>query len=184
VVTSGEGGAISTDDDELGDKLRLVRNHGMVHGYDTRVLGFNYRLPEISAAIGSVQMDRLDGFLRARARNAKYLTERVASAPGVEFTQDSGDRTHVYYLYTLRLSKKRDEVLRALNSSGVGAAVYWKIPVHKAPLYARLGYGRKTLRRTEDAARHVISLPVHPGVTDADIERVADTFLEAARVLA
>jgi len=184
VVTSGEGGAISTDDDELAEKLRLVRNHGMVHGYDTRVLGFNYRLPEISAAIASVQMDKLDGFLRARARNAKFLTERVSSTPGVEFTQNAEDRTHVYYLYTLHLKKKRDQVMQALNAAGVGAAVYWKIPVHKAPLYVKLGYGKKTLRQTEDAARHVISLPVHPGVSLPDMQRVADEFLKAARMLA
>jgi len=184
VATSGEGGAISTDDDELAERLRLVRNHGMVHGYDTRVLGFNYRLPEMSAAIASVQMDKLDGFLRARARNAKFLTESVSSAHGVEFTQNSDDRTHVYYLYTLHLRKKRDEVVKALNAAGVGAAVYWKVPVHKAPLYVKLGYGRKTLRQTEDAAKHVISLPVHPGVSQADMQRVADEFLRAVRMLA
>jgi len=179
VVTSGEGGAVSTDDDELAEKLRLVRNHGMVHGYDTRILGFNYRLPEISAAIASVQMDKLPGFLHARARNAKYLTGRVSSAPGVEFTQNAEDRTHVYYLYTLHLKRRRDQVAKALNASGVGAAIYWKIPVHKTPLYAKLGGSRKVLRQTEDAARHVISLPVHPGLSESDIERVADKFLEA-----
>jgi len=183
VVTSGEGGAVSTDDDGLAERLRLVRNHGMIHGYDTRVLGFNYRLPEISAAIASVQMDRLDGFLRARARNAQLLTESVSSAPGVEFTQNADDRTHVYYLYTLHLKKKRDEVVRALNAAGVGAAVYWKIPVHRAPLYVKLGYGRKTLRQTEDAASHVISLPVHPGISQPDMQRVADEFMKAVRTL-
>jgi len=184
VVTSGEGGAVSTDDGDLAEKLRLVRNHGMVHGYDTRILGFNYRLPEISAAIASVQVDKLPGFLSARAKNAKYLTERVSTAPGVKFTQNAGDRTHVYYLYTLHLKRRRDQVVKALVASGVGAAVYWKIPVHKTPLYAKLGYGRKVLRQTEDAVRHVISLPVHPGVTESDIERVADKFLEAVRTQA
>jgi len=155
----------------------------MVHGYDTCVLGFNYRLPEISAAIASVQMDRLQGFLGSRARNAKYLTEHVSSAPGVEFTQDQTDRTHVFYLYTLYLKRKRDQILRALNAAGIGAAVYFKMPVHKTPFYAGLGYGRKALKTTEDAARHVISLPVHPAMTEADVERVANTFLEAVRGL-
>ncbi|HUI86007.1 MAG TPA: DegT/DnrJ/EryC1/StrS family aminotransferase [Nitrososphaerales archaeon] len=184
VVTSGEGGAVTTDDDGLAERLRLVRNHGMIHGYDTRVLGFNYRLPEIGAAIASVQMDRLEGFLRARAKNARFLNDRVSTAPGVEFTQNADDRTHVYYLYTLHLKKKRDEIVKALNAAGVGAAVYWKIPVHKAPLYAKLGYGKKTLKRTEDAARHVISLPVHPGISEPDMQRVANEFLKAVRALA
>ena len=181
VVTSGEGGAISTDDDELADLLRLVRNHGQVHGYDSRHLGFNYRLPEMSAALASVQMDRLDGFLKARERNARYLGERVAHLDGVKFTQDAGDRTHVFYLYTLYLRKNREKVRQALNEAGIGAAVYWHIPVHKTPLYVGLGYGRKSLRKTEAAASHVLSLPVYPGLSGADLERVADEFTKAAR---
>ncbi len=184
VATSGEGGAISTDDGGFAETLRLIRNHGMVHGYDSRVLGFNYRLPELSAAIASVQMDKLEGFLKARERNARYLTERVGSTPGVEFTQTGTDRTHVYYLYTLYLKRKRDEVLKRLNASGIGAAVYFKIPVHRTPLYTKLGYGRKQLKATEDAVRHVVSLPVHPGVTESDAERVADGFIEAIGAVA
>ena len=181
VVTSGEGGAISTDDDELADKLRLVRNHGQVHGYDTRHLGFNYRLPEMSAALASVQMDRLAGFLEARVNNARYLMDRVTSADGVEFTQNGTDRTHIFYLFTLHLRKNRDRVLKALNGAGIGAAVYWHTPVHRAPLYAKLGYGRKKLKRAEGAAGHVLSLPVYPGLTRTDLERVAAEFIRAAR---
>jgi len=181
VVTSGEGGAVSTDDDELADELRLVRNHGMVHHNDSRHLGFNYRLPELGAAVASVQMDKLGGFLSARVRNAKYLTERVTSVDGVAFTQESSDRTHVYYLYTLYLRKNRDKVLRALNEAGVGAAAYFRIPVHKTQLYSSLGYGKKVLKKTESASKHVLSLPVHPGVTEPDLERVADQFLRAVR---
>jgi dTDP-4-amino-4,6-dideoxygalactose transaminase len=184
VVTSGEGGAISTDDDELAERLRLVRNHGMVHGYDSRILGFNYRLPELNAAIASVQMDRLEGFLQARSRNARYLTERISSAPGVAFAQNAADRTHVYYLYTLQLRKKRDQVLKALNEWGIGAAVYFRIPIHRTPLYAGLGHAKKVLKNTEFATSHVISLPVHPAVTETEIRVVADRFLEAAKILA
>jgi dTDP-4-amino-4,6-dideoxygalactose transaminase len=181
VVTSGEGGAISTDDDELADLLRLVRNHGQVHGYDTRHLGFNYRLPEMSAALASVQMDKLAGFLKARERNASYLNQRVANLDGVSFTQDARDRTHVFYLYTLFLRKNREKVRRALNEAGVGAAVYWHIPVHKTPLYMKLGYGRKALKKTEAAASHVLSLPVYPGLSGTDLEKVADEFTKVAK---
>ncbi len=181
VVTSGEGGAVSTDDDELADKLRKVRNHGMVHGYDTRMLGFNYRLPEISAAIASAQMDKLAGFLKRRSANAAFLTEAVSGVKGAEFTQDAPDRTHVYYLYTVSLRKNRDKILQSLNDAGVGAAVYWKVPVHRTPLYQQLGYGRKTLKTAEGAARRVLSLPVYPGLSQADLQTVADRFVEAAR---
>jgi perosamine synthetase len=183
VATSGEGGAISTNDDDLAYTLRLVRNHGMVHGYDTRHLGFNYRLPEVSAAIASVQMDRLEGFLKARARNVTKLEAMISEAKGWEFTQTNPDRTHVYYLFTLWLKKNRDKVLKSMNLAGVGAAVYFKMPVHKTPLYEKLGYGRKALGVTEEAARHVISLPVHPGLGEPEMERVGDAFVAASREL-
>ena len=181
VATSGEGGAISTDDEALGETLRLIRNHGMVHGSDTRHLGFNYRMPEVAAAIASVQMDRLSGFLRARVRNVAFLEERIGSVRGSEFLQRNPDRTHAYYLYTLYLSKHRNSMVSALNHAGVGAAVYFRTPVHKTPLYRGLGYGRKPLRSTEAASRHVISLPVHPGLGLNEMERVADAFVAAAR---
>lgn len=183
VVTSGEGGAISTDDDELANKLRLARNHGMIHGYDTRHLGLNYRLTEVLAAVASVQMDRLGGFLDKRKRNVASLEARIRDTEGWEFTQNSPDRTHIYYLYTLTLNKNREKVLKSLNDAGVGAAVYWKTPVHMTPLYRKLGYGRKRLRITEHSAGHVISLPVHPGLGDAEMQRVGDAFVAAARKL-
>lgn len=181
VITSGEGGAVSTDDDELADLLRLVRNHGQVHGYDSRHLGFNYRLPEMSAALASVQMDKLEGFLRARERNARYLMERFSDVKGARFNQDARDRTHVFYLYTLRLRRNRDRVAKALNGAGIGAAVYWPTPVHRTPLYTKLGFAKKKLPRTEGAVRTVLSLPVYPGLSQGDLERVAEGFLAAAR---
>ena len=179
VATSGEGGAVATNNRELADKVRMIRNHGMVHGYDSRVLGYNFRMQEIPAAIGSVQLDKLPEFLRIRKRNADYLSERIADREGVRLTQTGEDRTHAWYLYTLHLARGRDAVVRRLNQAQIGAGAYFKVPVHKTPLYVRLGYGRKVLRKTEDAARHVISLPVHPGVSQTEISRVADEFLKA-----
>lgn len=179
VATSGEGGAISTDSDELADKVRLVRNHGMVHGYDSRRLGFNYRLPEIAAAIASVQMDKLGSFQRTRARNVAFLQEKISGVKGVSFTQDGKDRTHAHYLHTLFLRRNRDKVLARLNAMGIGAAVYFKTPVHKTPLYEELGYGRTVLKSTEEASRHVISLPVHPKLSLEEMQRVSQAFLTA-----
>lgn len=179
VITSGEGGAITADDDEFADAARLVRNHGMREGYDTSVLGFNYRMPEMSAAVASVQMDRLAGYVEARTRNARTLTETVSRMKGVSLTQDSNDRKHVWYLYTVALTKKRDEVMRRLRDRGVGAAVYWATPVNKMPLYASLGHSRLRLPGAERAARSVLSLPVHPGVDQAQIQKVASEFEKA-----
>jgi perosamine synthetase len=181
VITSGEGGAITTDDDEFADHVRLVRNHGMQEGYDTRVLGFNYRMPEIAAAIASVQMDRLDAYIEARRKNSRVLTETISHVGGVELRQDSSDRKHVWYLYTVFLAKKRDETIQKLRARGVGAAVYWETPVNKMPLYKSLGFAELKLPMSVSAAGHVLSLPVHPGVSEADIQFVAEEFLKAVK---
>ncbi|HEV2225931.1 MAG TPA: DegT/DnrJ/EryC1/StrS family aminotransferase, partial [Nitrososphaerales archaeon] len=136
-----------------------------------------------NAAIASAQMDKLDSFLRARKKNAAYLIDRVKSLEGVEFTQRADDRTHVFYLFTLYIRKNRDRILKALNDAGIGASVYFKLPVHKTPLYVRLGYGKKNLRHTEAASGHVLSLPVHPELTASDLQRVSDRFAETVRTL-
>jgi len=181
VITSGEGGAITTDDDGFADRVRLVRNHGMQEGYDTKVLGFNYRMPEIAAAIASVQMDRLDPYIAARRKNSKVLTEQISRLKGVELRQVSSDRRHVWYLYTVFLAKGRDQTMQRLRARGVGAAVYWETPVNRMPLYKRLGYAGLSLPAALGAARHVLSLPVHPGVGEEEIEFVAEEFVKAVK---
>jgi perosamine synthetase len=182
VITSGEGGAITTDDDKFADLARLVRNHGMREGYDTRVLGFNYRMPEVLAAIASVQMDRLDGYIEARTKNARALTDLISHLQGtVDLRQRSDDRSHVWYLYTLFIAKKRDEVRQRLRARGVGATPYWELPVNKMPLYKELGFGKLALPMAESAAKHVLSLPVHPGLKSEEIEFVAAEFVKAVR---
>jgi perosamine synthetase len=181
VITSGEGGAITTDDDEFADLARMVRNHGMRDGYDTRVLGFNYRLPEVLAAIASVQMDRLDGYVEKRRKNASALTEQIAGLEGVGLRQRATDRTHVWYLYTVFLEEKRDGVREKLRARGVGAAAYWESPVSQMPLYKKLGFGEVKVPMAERAAGHVLSLPVHPGLGAEEIDYVATEFVKAVR---
>jgi len=181
VITSGEGGAITTDDDEFADRVRLVRNHGMQEGYDTRVLGFNYRMPEIAAAIASVQMDRLDAYIAARRKNSRVLTESISSLKGVELRQGSNDRTHVWYLYTVFVAKRRDQIMEKLRARGVGAAAYWETPVNRMPIYKKLGYAGLNLPMALSAAGHVLSLPVHPAVSEEEIEFVAEEFVKAVK---
>ena len=133
-------------------------------------------MPELLAAIASVQMEKLERFMSARNKNAQYLTERVAGLRGVKFTQNSPDKSHCFYLYTLHLEKGREQVLTSLNERGIGAAVYFKTPVHRTPLYEELGYSKTDLPRTDEASKHVVSLPVHPALTETDLERVAKEF--------
>lgn len=170
VMTSGEGGVIVTSNKKLREKLLMIRNHGMVHGYDTRVLGLNFRLPEINAAIAKVQMRKLPKFLLKRKKNAKILTDLLS---GLDLTLPQ-KRKHEevnWYLYTIA-TKSRDSIMRNLNSSGIGAAIYYSTPVHKTPYYGK----KLSLPVTDWAAHSVLSLPVQPMVTEDNLRLTARTI--------
>ncbi len=174
VLTAGEGGAIATDDSRLADELKMIRNHGMVKGYDTRVLGLNLRLPELAAAIAKVQMAKLTSMLAARRKNAELMSELLQGAKDVALPQESDDRVFNWYLYTVCLAKgaARDGVMARLQKEGIGATVYYNPPVHKTPYYRKLSAATK-LPATEWCAGRVLSLPVHPGVGEGDVRRTA-----------
>jgi dTDP-4-amino-4,6-dideoxygalactose transaminase len=167
VMTSGEGGVVVTSNKKLREKLLMIRNHGMVHGYDTRVLGLNLRLPEINAAIAKVQMKKLPGFLQKRERNAKILTELLAGSNITIPIPRKHEKVN-WYLYTIA-SKIRDKISRELNTKGIGATTYYGIPVHKTPYYNQ----KIKLPNTDWAAKSVLSLPVQPQVTQAQLETTA-----------
>ena len=167
VMTSGEGGVITTSSEKIRDKLLMIRNHGMVHGYDTRILGLNLRLPEINAAIAKVQMKKLPGFLKKRAHNAKILTELLSGANITIPVPRKYEKVN-WYLYTIS-SKNRDKISKALNQNGIGATVYYGTPVHKTPYYDQ----KTRLQNTEWAAKNVLSLPVQPQITQKHLQITA-----------
>jgi len=170
VMTAGEGGFIVTNSKKLRDKLLMIRNHGMVHGYDTRVFGLNLRLPEISAAIAAVQMKKLPNFLKSRKKNAELLSELLSDFKITLPYQRKNENSN-WYLYTIAV-EKRDKLLRKLNEKGIGAASYYPIPVHKTPFYKL----KINLPITDWAASHVVSLPIHPKVTQKNIEFIVKTI--------
>jgi dTDP-4-amino-4,6-dideoxygalactose transaminase len=172
VISTGEGGAISTNDVELGMKLRMVRNHGMVKGYDTTVLGLNLRMPEMEAAIGVEQLKRLEGFIEARRRNAQQLTRSLERAEGIRVPREEEGKRFNWYLYTIFVKEGRDRLLRRLRERGYGATVYYDPPVHRTPYYRVLSDVK--LPVTDEASAHVLSLPIHPFVTEADIDEMAN----------
>jgi perosamine synthetase len=160
VLTSGEGGAIVTDDDQLADRLRMIRNHGMVEGYDTRVFGLNLRLPELSAAIAKGQMKKLSEMLEKRRNNANLLTD-LLSHPNIDgFTTptepEDGHKKFNWYLYTVALDGRQSETKNTgsdlpdyaddrdlikdemANTAKIGVAVYYDPPVHLTPYYKEL----------------------------------------------
>jgi dTDP-4-amino-4,6-dideoxygalactose transaminase len=169
-MTSGEGGFVVTNNKKLRDKLLMIRNHGMIHGYDTRIFGLNFRLPEINAAIATIQMKKLPNFLKSRKKNAKLLSKLISDLK-VKLPQQRKNENVNWYLYTIA-TEKRDKLLKKLNEKGIGAASYYPTPVHKTPFYKL----KTKLPVTVWAASHVISLPIHPKVTQKNIEFIAKTI--------
>ena len=192
VLTSGECGAVVTNDDSLAEKIKMIRNHGMVEGYDTRIFGLNLRLPELSAAIAKVQMNRLEKMLDLRRRNAELLTTLVSSVAhdnGIVLPKETQDKKLNWYLYTIAFKKDnlRDMVQKKMVKDRVGVTVYYDPPVHKTPYYENIltstasssQSSSRDLSNTDWASKHVLSLPTHPLVTQEEIERVAQSIKSA-----
>ena len=178
VATAGEGGIVVTGDDKTHERLLALRNHGNT-GDSFGTFGINLRMPEISAAIATVQMNKLPSFIGARRRNAAALTTLLRednSGPSrIRLPPVTSEENPNWSLYTISVPD-RDKLLRLLNQNGVGAAVYYKMPVHTTPSYSS---GQRALPRTEEAAGTVLSIPVHPAVTAEDTERMASIIRAA-----
>ena len=175
-MTSLEGGMVSTADAELARRVRLLRNQGMERQYANEVVGLNNRMTDVAAAVGRVQLTRLAGWTAARRANAAALDAGLADAPGVVTPHVPPGYTHVYHQYTIRLegasAAERDEVAKVLREQWqVGTGVYYPIPNHRLPSLAPYAPG-VDLPGTERAARECLSLPVHPSLSEADLERI------------
>jgi perosamine synthetase len=170
VISTGEGGAVATDDTEMATKLRMIRNHGMIRGYDTTILGLNLRMPEIEAALGVQQLRRLEGFIATRRRNAAALTRGIGSLGSVRVVREAPGQRFNWYLYTIYVKSGRDRLMKRLRERGFGATVYYDPPVHRTPYYAKTV--NDPLPNTDDAAAHVLSIPVHPFVTESDVDEM------------
>lgn len=169
-MTAGEGGMVTTGDPEIARKVRLLRNQGMERRYANEVVGFNTRMTDIHAAIGRVQLTKLAGWTASRQSNARFLTENLKNV----LTPHVADgAVHVYHQYTIRVeASERDSMMNALKDEyGVGSGVYYPIPNHRLPSLEHFAPGLD-LPRTEEAASSVLSLPVHPSLTEDELERV------------
>lgn len=184
VLTAGEGGAIVTNEDKIADTLKMIRNHGMVEGYDTRVLGLNYRLPELSAAIAKIQMKKLKTILDLRRRNSLLLSnllETIIQKYNIQIPQEDQIKKFNWYLYTLAFNGSddltlRDHIKKKLIENGIGVAVYYDPPVHKTPFYQKFSSLNDDLQNTNWSSEHVLSFPVHPGVSEIDIQNIVNVL--------
>ncbi|MCW8802544.1 MAG: DegT/DnrJ/EryC1/StrS family aminotransferase [Candidatus Bathyarchaeota archaeon] len=181
-MMAGEGGIITSNNQKLADKMRLIRSHGEVKKYTHEILGYNYRMTNLNASIGVVQLKKLEKFNEKRIENAKLLSEGIDEITGLTAPYVDSDVKHVFHQYVLRVenefSMNRDELSSYLPDRGVGVAVHYPIPIYKQPLYQKLGYNNVKCPNTEDACNRVLSLPVHPQVSKDDIDYIISTLHE------
>ena len=179
-MTTAEGGMVTTDDAGVARQVSVLRQHGASERYHHDVLGYNFRMTEIAAAIGRAQLAKLDRFNERRRRNASVLDEGLAGIDGVVTPRERQGYRHVYHQYTVRIARDRDGFQRRLGELGVGSAVHYALPVHRQPLYIGLGYGNVSMPEADRAAAEVLSLPVHPALSDADLDRIVESVRQAA----
>ena len=187
-MTTGEGGMITTDDPKIAKRARMLRDHGSSRRYVHEILGYNLRMTDMGAAIGMVQLTKLDQFNSGRRRNAAQLTGELKHAPGITTPDDVPG--HVFHQYTVRVSGgdggrgvdgggdgngTRDGLVTYLGEKGIGTGIYYPIPIHKQPLYQKLGF-EDSLPVSERFADEVLSLPVHPAVSEADLDYITETI--------
>ncbi len=172
-MTTGEGGMVTTNDPEIARKTRLLVNHGQAEKYLHTVIGYNFRMTDIGAAIGLVQLGKLEGFNERRIANARSYDEHLAVSGIVTPYVALGVR-HVYHQYVMRVSEEcslsRDEVMERLREQGVGSAVHYPIVLPEQPVYAG---SVAECPVAGELARSVLSLPVNPAVSDEDLRSVA-----------
>jgi dTDP-4-amino-4,6-dideoxygalactose transaminase len=170
-MMTGEGGMITTNDDEVAENCRLIRNHGMKERYVHQMVGFNFRMTDIQAAIGCAQIERVQAFTEKRRANAAYYNENIHS---VVTPVELEDREHVWHQYTVRIENNhRDAAMDKLSKAGIGFGIYYPIPLHKQQSMEKY-IDNLNFPVTEQASNEVLSLPVHPGLSDEDLERVVE----------
>lgn len=174
-MTSGEGGMVSAGSAEIERNLRLYRNQGMLQQYHNELVGFNNRMTDIHAAIGRVQLTKIDGWTRQRQANAAFLSanlENVTPPPVAE------GAVHVYHQYTIRVPEDRDGLAKALKEQyNVGSGMFYPVPNHRLKPFQV----SKDLPETERAAKECLSLPVHPSLSQGDLERIVEAVNSLAK---
>jgi perosamine synthetase len=172
-MTTGEGGMVTTADPAVADRARLFVRGGERQQYLYETEGYNYRMTEIAAAIGIGQLGSLDEWNARRRRNAARLSEGLAGLDWLTCPDEPEGYTHVFHQYTIRAARGRDALRRRLEEEGIGTRVYYPAPIHTTPYY-RDRFGGSRCPEAVRAAEQVLSLPVHPALADADLERIIE----------
>ncbi len=189
-ITTGEGGAVLTNDRKVYEKLLMFRNHGITKEpdkfknqpdgswyYEMQLLGYNYRMTDIQAALGISQLKKLDGFIKKRRQIANMYNEAFKDNPYFDLPVEKDYAYHAYHLYPIRLKDKykdkKKEIFNKLRKEGIGVQVHY-IPVYWHPYYQQLGYEKGIFPKSEDFYKREISLPIYPAMKKEDIEFVIE----------
>ena len=178
-MTTGEGGMITSSDPEFADRARLTREHGMRVRYHHDIVGYNFRMTDIHASIGLAQLTKLPA---NNARRRQIAGRYDAELRGVITPRTAPGVTHVYHQYTLRVHR-RDEFVEQLGEQGVGTGVYYPIPVHRQKPFVALGYGEQRFPISERLCDEVVSIPVHPSLSEEEVDRVIEAVNAVAAEL-
>lgn len=174
-MTTSEGGIVLTDDQEIKKRAKLLINHGSNQKYQHEILGYNYRMTNISAAIGLVQFKKLEKFNKSRQKNADKLTEGLEDLDWLKTPIVPEDRKHVFHQYTVK-TKFRNDLISYLESNGIGYGIHYPIPTYEQNLYKKLGYKDVRCPVTERLCDQVVSLPVHPALSEQEINYIIETL--------
>ncbi len=169
-LMTGEGGMITTNNDEVAENCRMIRSHGMKQRYYHDILGYNFRMMDLQAAIGLAQLDRLEAMMVRRRFNAQYLNQHIetVTTPSVQKGCE-----HVWHQYTIKVNggRHRDDAVKSLNEAGIDVGIYYPVPVHKQKSIQSF-IGDVTMPVSEKMAMQVLSLPVHPLLSEEDLDRI------------
>ena len=181
-MTTGEGGIITTNSEGVAQKARMMRQHGQSRRYVHDILGYNFRMTDIAAAIGICQLKNLDVANEKRINNARLLYEHIGRIKGLIPPYVAPDRKHVFHQFTIKVTKgfplSRDALQQRLTEQQIGTGVHYPIPIHKQPVYLNLGYN-DNLPIAEEVAHQVLSLPVHTGLSNQQLETIVEALKHA-----
>ncbi len=175
-MTTSEGGMLTTNSKSVAEKARMIRAHGSAQRYLHEMLGYNLRMTDICAAIGLVQLQKLDRYTAQRQQNAEGLTKGLQDVEDIKCPTVKDGCGHVFHQYTVRTTR-RDDLAAYLNDKGIGTGIHYPIPIHRQPYYQELGY-TDSMPISEKASREVLSLPVHPQLAEEDISHIISSVKE------
>ena len=181
VITSGEGGVITTNDETLYEELLRIRNHGLDESGQTTRFGLNLRMPEIESAIASIQLSKLDDFIRIRRRNSNILSDMISNS-NLNLPVEPENTFLNRYLYTISLDKSRSKVMNYMEKQGINTAVYYRTPIHKMPYYHSMN-NSYNLPNTDIASSKVLSIPIHSGLSEDDVQNIGNKLNDVLKTI-